>query len=168
MPTERTLRVAHGIRSNAEKPRECALVDEAYVTSPPPSLEKDDRGQILRERPIGGTPEAIDVDRLRMSLEQGAEGRRVAPDSVAPQLSIGHGPHTLGMSARDEFPGPRLDASAAQLEAVLGAAEQAANVLTVQHDHGGRRGDPEDDDRPRVVENDDEDRERERGDERGE
>lgn len=106
MPTERTLCVAHGIRRNAEKPRECALVDEAYVRSPPPRLEKDDRGQILRERPIGGSPEAIDVDRLCMSLEQGAEGRGVAPDSVTPQLSIGHGPHTLGVSARDdEFPG---------------------------------------------------------------
>ena len=47
-----------------------------------------------------------------------------------------------------------------QLEAVLGAGEQPADVLVVQRDHGDRAGDPEGDDRPRVAERDDEDRER--------
>ncbi len=54
------------------------------------------------------------------------------------------------------------------LEAVLGAADEATDVLAVEHDDGCRSSDPERDDRPRVVEDDDEDRERKRGDERGE
>ena len=58
--------------------------------------------------------------------------------------------------------------AALPLEAVLAAAEEAADVLAVEHDDCCRSRDPERDDRPRVVEDDDEDRERKRGDERGE
>ena len=44
---------------------------------------------------------------------------------------------------------------------MLGAAEKTADVLAVESDDGRPARDPEGDDRPRVVQDDDEDRKRE-------
>ena len=59
-------------------------------------------------------------------------------------------------------------AQRAELEAVLGAGEEAADVLAVHRDHRSRTRDAEDDDRPRIAEDDDEDRECDRRHDRGE
>ena len=61
-----------------------------------------------------------------------------------------------------------LGGLAPELEAVLGPAAKAADVLAVQHDDGRRSRDPERDDRPRVAEDDDEEHEREGGHDRRE
>jgi GTP cyclohydrolase I/GTP cyclohydrolase-4 len=62
----------------------------------------------------------------------------------------------------------RLAGLAPELEAVLGAAQEAADVLAVHGDDGHGARNTEGDDRPRVAEHDDEHREPGRGDDRRE
>jgi hypothetical protein len=72
-----------------KEPREDRLAMESHLLASAPSFEEDDAGEILSERPVRGTPEAMVVNLLGVAVEQVAKGTGVLGRGAAPQLRVG-------------------------------------------------------------------------------
>ena len=75
---ERTPAIAKHVRRDPVEPRQKLALDDDDLRSPPECLEKHDRGEILRLRPVGQAAEEVVVDRACVTLVELGERPLVA------------------------------------------------------------------------------------------
>ena len=75
---ERAAAIAKHVRRDPVEPGQKLALDDDDLRSPPEGLEKHDRGEILRLRPVGQATEEVVVDRACVTLVELGERPLVA------------------------------------------------------------------------------------------
>jgi len=85
---ERSTAIAKHVRRDPVEPGQQLALDDDDLTPPPEGLEEDDRGEILRLRPVAQAAEEVVVDRACVSLVELGERPLVAARARPPERLV--------------------------------------------------------------------------------
>ena len=90
MTAKRPVGIADGVVRYRQEPGQDGFAVQANRTSATPRLEEDDARQLLGTRPRRRTTEAVEVDGVRVPLEQLAKGGTIVIGGAPPQLAVAY------------------------------------------------------------------------------